>query len=80
MVNKEIGYSTTENPMHSLTAQKLTEVVYELETTAIRIEAQREAPIEVVHELYRMVRDLREVVLDIESYGKRDHNDGTRDS
>lgn len=79
MVN-EIGYPTVENPMDSLTAQKLVELAYELETTAIRIEAQHEAPIETVHDLYAAVHEIREIAKDVEQYRKKGHYDGTRDS
>ena len=58
--------------MESLVAQKLATLAYELQTTAIRIEAQHEAPLETALELYDITRRIREIASDVEAYRKKE--------
>ena len=51
-------------------AEKLRTLAFELETLGIRVEAEREAPMETVLALYGLTSQIREIAKDVEHYGK----------
>ena len=71
-----IGQVTPVTPpveilMDNLVAQKLAMLAWELQTTAIRMEAQHEASMETTLALYGIVDHLRTLVQDVDAYRRK---------